>query len=509
MMNSPKTFDGPRTWVVLFFLCLAFHFISSYFVNPQASLDAAYYHILAQRLNNGLGFTEPFIWQHLKPYTEITRPLDYWQPLGIILYAVCQKVFSQWGEILGNHIIWAALSVLVFRLAFRITEKSVVALLAYVIFGCGGKYGFYISTTDNVAFYALFGFFLLRSLMPLVQVEENDMKAIRSGAECGFLSGLMALTRVEGFFFLMLSFVTFLFRKRFRGAMLLLVVFFVTIAPWVVRNQVTFGIPWNSSPKALFLRDYDDMFEPSFDLSWNSYSRDGLSWILQHKTASLRKNIFEFFLLPNFLFLFIFWIMGLVILWKRGIWLFLFMVIFFWFLNGALFTTQSLKGTALHIFAAFLPHSTVVCAAGIDGFVFGIMSKFPEKVKYGFLLTIALWAIGFTFCAIKISNENYARELAPYEKILLKTKISPSEKIASNFPIHVYLFSGCPGVLIPPSGAFEADKLAKKYGCRYVLLDARGHNYSISSVTFPSWNLVASLPPLVLWSELPNPNPEK
>ena len=55
-------------------------------------MDAAYYLVGGQRLAQGLGFTDPYVWNYLDQPTGLPHPSHlYWMPLPSILVAISQS----------------------------------------------------------------------------------------------------------------------------------------------------------------------------------------------------------------------------------------------------------------------------------------------------------------------------------------------------------------------------------------------------------------------------------
>jgi hypothetical protein len=503
-----------RTWYSLilalgiFLATLSWQYMLSFAVDIHASLDAGYYHTIAMRVAQGKGFTEPFIWHFLRDYTVIERPIDYWQPLGILIYALPHLMGFPSGERALNHLLWALLTVLVFHETLTQTKRPLFAGFSAALFGLGGKYAFYVSTTDNVAFYALFGFLFFRTLF--------RAETLTDGGATGFFAGLLTLTRIEGPIFAVLAGFVLLTRRRYRALGALTLVFFLTISPWMVRNYQEFGTPWTSNLKAIFLRSYDDMFEPGLPLSWETMIENGWWPLLQAKGEALRRNLMEFFLIPFFLVLLPIWVLGITVGRRAGGWWLGFGTIGFYLLNGLLFSTQSVRGTALHTLAAFFPHFMIFVGTGfqtllsrnrnaIPGFFppsgdesRGMVRPRARAFEMLCLGAVLVWAGVFTISGIHFSREAFRAENQPYQQLFHRHPLPPGSLVTSGFPAHVTLYTGCGGVILPPSRVLTADQWANSFGCEYILFDERCQNTSLNGIAFEGWTLIASQSPLIL-----------
>src|SRR5512136_2130317 len=58
-------------------------------------MDAAYYLVGGQRLAQGQGFTDPYVWNYLDQPSGLPHPSHlYWMPLPSILVAISQAIFG-------------------------------------------------------------------------------------------------------------------------------------------------------------------------------------------------------------------------------------------------------------------------------------------------------------------------------------------------------------------------------------------------------------------------------
>lgn len=501
----------------LFLLCLGFHQWQARSIDPQASMDAGYYHILADRLLSGKGFTEPFIWHHLQPYTQIERPIDYWLPMGSILFAGARILAASAGmpassgEIGLNHLLWAVLSVLVFRLARRTTGRPLLGLFAWAFVAFGGKFAFYLSTTDNTAFYAVLGFLLLSALSELSAPRAMPGKSASDASDgrppsptdltgligliAGFAGGMMALTRAEGLIFFAFALLFLTLRGGWRQALLALVVGAAIMAPWILRNQELLGTPWPSHPRAFWVRHYNEMFEPVSPGSFAELTRNGLREPLLFRLSALRQNLADFLVVPAHLLFVPFWMLGA---WRRSRpdkALFIGLPVFLWLFVSICFPAQSRNGIGLHISAAFFPHAAVLSAEALSW-----LAKEGARFHRAFtlfgrppLLTFFIcWIAGFTLAGTELSNQSFDRELAPYRELLTGYRFPLPGPIASTDPVRTFLFTQQPGVCVPPSTSNDAAAFALRYGCSSIILDAVLNPFDRRRLEFPGWKVVAS-----------------
>ena len=89
-MNSLRRDYG---WV--FALALAVRLLAALPQTQPNYMDAAYYLVGGQRLAQGYGFTDPYVWNYLDQPQSLPHPSHlYWMPLPSILVAASQSIFG-------------------------------------------------------------------------------------------------------------------------------------------------------------------------------------------------------------------------------------------------------------------------------------------------------------------------------------------------------------------------------------------------------------------------------
>jgi len=473
----------------MFFLTTGFFCLLSPFVDPQASLDASYYHIMTDQIAAGKGFSEPIIWHHLNEYADLEHPMDYWMPLGIVIYYLARIFSFNGSEIWINIFLWGILVAAVFLESLKNTESRMAAFAASVSLILCGRFVFYILTTDNFAFYALFGFYYFKFLTHEA-----------SGRFClPLICGLTALMRIEGIVFAAVAcFIRFVKSRSFFELLFFIVVFSLTVSPWVLRNYLTIGVLWNSNTKALLIRNYDDFFSEKFPGNFAYFIEQGCVEIIRQRIIGLFNSLLNFIAVPGQFIFFPLWFIGLGLYWKNSGKIFSFVLASFILLCGLLFTHQSARGTALHISIFFIPHFSLYLGAG-----FQALKKRFLSVRQGWMLLFFLvtWAIVFSLLSTRELIEQYGRDKMPYIKLFASYSPVKNETIASVSPVFVKSISGAQGVITISIVPSEIKKMADKYACSYVLIDKRiGQKPFLTS---DCWQLVASQPELLLYKRSP------
>ncbi len=469
------------------------------FIDPQSTIDAQYYHIIAQRLLAGAGFSEPFIWQQLREYPSVVHAIDYWQPFGICLFAGAARLLgTAWGPTALNHILWGWLTSAVYRVARRQEAARPEALAGALLLGFGGKAAFYLSTTDNVAFYAVFGFIVFE----LVMADNLDG---RHAAGIGAVTALMTLTRAEGPLFLVLALAATLGRagKPWRFAMGAVVAFALVLSPWIIRNQLELGRPWPDQHRALFMKQYNEMFDGDRRPTLDTLCEHGLTPVILAKATAWRHLFAEFFLLPAALIPVVWLFAGLWTQPPRRARTLLLALIACWVVSGWVFTTQSARGTAFHMVAALLPHCALCVIHGIAAGC-GAWERWrglaPRALVTGMAALTAVWCLVFSLATTLHHRDLYAGETGRYRTILTGMTSASASVVLSFEPIPVAHFSGCRGVVLPVATLTRVLPLARRHQASHILFDAHLVP-GLASDSFAPWYVpIASAQGLTLFT---------
>ncbi|MBF0406140.1 MAG: hypothetical protein HQM10_02210 [Candidatus Riflebacteria bacterium] len=468
----------------LFLFTFVFQYYSGLNVHPNSTMDASYYQVLSSQLISGKGFTEPFIWHHLKNHDSVEHPTDYWLPLGSIIIAAIEHLSGVESVIIINYLLWALLSVIIFFETSNRTGKPLFGFLSFLLFSAGGKYSYYLATTDNIAYYSLFGYIYFSSI---------HGKTAISPCINGIAAGAMALTRAEGLFFGVFSMIYHLIRGKIKIALIGFIVFIIFFSPWLVRNYNCFGKFLTSHEKAFFLLNYSDMFNPSAEPMINLYQQKGITPFTEKIFPALRKSFHEMFFLSMFLIFFPFYLSGI---YKTRSFHFIFLQAALTFLLASLFPAQCDKGTIFHLSAAFFPFMTIYCSEGLK--FLSEFSAFKKLSSIPVLLIFFLWIIFFTILGNKLSAEKNAlvfTDLKPFSEVLKKSLRPP---VASFDPISVYLATGLTGVVLPmPDSTGNIFQTADRFSCKSILWDQK-YPWKAELISNSNYNITASFSGLII-----------
>src|SRR3972149_6863621 len=106
---------------------------------PQAQpnyMDAAYYLVGGQRLAQGFGFNDPYVWNYLDRPNSLPHPSHlYWMPLPSILVAGSESIFgiSYRAAQLPFILLSAILPLITFAVTWRLTQSRRAVWIASLL----------------------------------------------------------------------------------------------------------------------------------------------------------------------------------------------------------------------------------------------------------------------------------------------------------------------------------------------------------------------------------------
>lgn len=478
-MDTSSAVPEKRLWrpIVIFLLAFLTLVTISKFVDPHCTLDASYYHVMASQLDQGEGFTEPVIWQHLNHYDSLEHPMDYWMPLGIIAYHITRYITGAQNELYINFFLWSLLAVLIFNEIYKFTRSGIFAWLGCFMFIFQGRNLCYLLTTDNCAFSATIGFFLIKTIS-----EKKDSWKITA-----IISGINSLLRIEGLLFAVFTgFLEYRKTRSLKVAILFFAIVAIVISPWVIRNLTILGKPWTSNTKALFLESYKDFFDDGFSGNFKSFINQGFAKIAKQRLSGFIHSLVDLFIMPSIFVMFPLLFAGTVIMWDNFGRYFVLFLTFSLSICSLIFPLQTEFGTAMHISAMFYPFFAILSCVGLNFLV--VKYSFSSGFKLAFASIIIAWcllisvAFIFRFNSVTSENEN------PYKDLLRSIELKKTDRIVSHRPVLVYRLSGCHGVMGSDLTTSSPAKMADRYDCNVIITDLR--NLHKEKISESDWELI-------------------
>ncbi len=479
----------PRTYFVIFLIALIFAVGVASFQPSPGYMDADYYFVTGLQLAEGKGFTEPFLWNYLDDPAGLPHPSHaYWMPLASVVTALGLRLApgfefasAQWVFILLS----AFIPPLTSSLAFALTSRRDLSLIAAFLALFSGYYAPFLTTTDTFTIYMLLG----GSFMLAIKIERVWLRAV----VLGLLAALMHLSRADGALWLVIAagnlFVTVYSKKNLSSSffhLLLLVIAYLALAlPWFLRNLDAFNaILAPGGDKMLWLMRYNQIFAyPADTLTVDAWLASGWLAILSARLWALMLNLGTVLGVQGGVLLLPFILLGIRHLRKNEVvrvgllaWAITFLIMTF------IFPFAGARGSFFHSGAALQPLWWALAPLGLEEAVNWAArhrnwrTKDAHRVFHtGLIATsllvtgILLWGRLISPAAGQVSGGDVMR-YASIEEVILAQDDADSAVIVSNPP--GYFLASKRSALALPDGNLETIfKITKRYGARYLILE--------------------------------------
>lgn len=307
-----------RDYVVLFLIGLCAALAAALLQPGPDYMDAAYYYAGGERIFEGYGFTEPFIWNYLdQPEGIPNASHTYWMPLASMLAAVgmmlsgsssflsARLVFILMAALMPVLAAWLYLHLIGMESPDRSTRLKawLVGLLA--IFS--GFYAIYITLTETFAIYIILGGVFFALGFGRLQLARRYQFLL-----LGATAGLMHLARADGILWLGAAVLVCLIRTRpaarlkeqaidwkmfcrqFASSVLpMLAGYSVLMAPWYSRNLRMFGSLFSpGGTRTMWLTNYNQIFSYTPELiNFSTWMQVGWAVHMQDRLEALKLNL--------------------------------------------------------------------------------------------------------------------------------------------------------------------------------------------------------------------------
>ena len=238
-------------------------------------MDAAYYLVGGQRLAQGFGFNDPYVWNYLDQPIGLPHPSHlYWMPLPSIMVAISQAIFgvNYRAAQIPFVLLSAVLPVLAYLIAWRVSGERRHAWVAALLTIFSPYYLPYWGVPESFAPFAVFG-----ALALYWASAESKWKWLAAGA----CVGLAHLSRADGVLLLLPVLLVQIRlhdpsgrRRIFIPHPLSLIPILIgycgVMLPWFMRNLSVIGAPLSTvGSQAIWLCNYDELFAygKTFDLA--------------------------------------------------------------------------------------------------------------------------------------------------------------------------------------------------------------------------------------------------
>jgi hypothetical protein len=476
-------------------------------------MDAEYYYSGGKGLAEGKGFYEPFLWNYLDDPAAIPHAaFTYWMPLPSLLASAGMVISGQINFFTARifFILLASfIPIMTASIAWELTNDQKKSFLAGWLAIFPGFYLVYTSLTETFTpTMILGGLFLIIAIKAYQTGKLSQWLWIRF-ILLGIISGLMHLTRADGFIWLIAGIILIVWQWvraqtqkmyaeenlkpfPFISMITLILGYGLIMAPWFLRNYIELGRFFPSSgAHTLWLTSYDQTFiYPASLLDFNSWWSAGFSAHLTAWMGALASNLKTSVAVQGEVILFPLVLLGLWRLRKNSLvrlaglmWvvIFLLMTLVFPFSGG--------RGGFLHSGSSVQMLFWAVVPLGLDSFIQGGVRWRNWKIEsstrvFSFLLVFLCGILSLALFVTRVispdknqagwsqSDENY-REV---EEQLVSWGVNPSSRVIVNNPPGYYLASNREAMVIPDGGVEMLIEVADKFRGEYLILESNHVN---------------------------------
>lgn len=457
-------------------------------------MDAAYYTVGGQRLAQGYGFNDPYVWQYLDRPQAVPQPSHlYWMPLPSILVAVSQLIFGvNYRAAQVPFVLLAALLPLIaYGLAWQLSANRRHAWLAASLTIFSAFYLPYWGVPESFAPFAVFG-----SLGLWLASQLADLGTSRQGALAGICVGLAHLSRADGFLLLIPVVLNALVvsrhsahvtRQTARLVGLILLGYVLIMTPWFLRNLSVIGTPLASAgTQAAWLCNYDELFTYGARFDFNHLLSCGFGAVLLAKLTGVASGAVHLIAENGLIF------MALPI--AIGLWqtrrhrLIRSALTYLGLLFGVMmivFTFAGDRGGLFHSAGALLPFFYAAAPIGLDAIIRWIAARRRtwqvRPARMVFTIAAVGLAIGLSWFLYRsrvigadvnhpIWNQVDEATVAIGRELIARGAIDPIVMV-NNPPLFTYQ-TGLRSIVIPNGDEDMLLAAARQFGAQWVVLDA-------------------------------------
>jgi hypothetical protein len=502
-----------RDLIAVFALALSVRLLAALPQTQPNYMDAAYYAVGGQRLAQGYGFNDPYLWNYLEQPVALPQPSHlYWMPLPSILVGLSQSIFgvTYRAAQLPFVLLSALLPLIAYAIAGQLSAKRRHAWLAALLTIFSAYYLPYWGVPDSFAPFAVFGSLALYGSIG------NQLSGKPSSGQwarwlaAGACAGLAHLSRADGFLLLLPILISAGYgqwnandRRRHliphpshRTAttqwvqVSLLPIFLgylLVMAPWFVRNLSVIGAPLSSAgTQAAWLCHYDELFTYGVRLDVQHLIGCGLDHVLAAKLNGVAAGVVHLIAENGLIFMALPITIGL---WQtrrhalmRGALIYLGLV---FGLMTLVFTFAGDRGGLFHSTGALLPFFYAAAPLGLDTLIGWLAARrrtwrvaAARRVFTWAAIGLAIGLSGFVYRGRVIGADvhdpvwNQADRVSSAIGRWLadRGEIDPIVMV-NNPPLFTY-HTGLRSIVIPNGDVAMLLAAARQFGARWVVLDA-------------------------------------
>lgn len=471
-------------------LILAFILVRG-LVGMPAYPDAYYHFNVANRLVNGEGFIDDFLWTYIGAPDDLPAPSNlYWMPLTSVIASLGMRIFNAPNDYGAAQFMFvflvAGAGIVAYRLAFMLGGTLRHAWIAGLLTVLGGFFAARWGTMDTFAPYALMGSLALLFIgLGMSAKRHNSLYWMLAGV----FIGLGHLTRADGLLLLFTAWAVLLFpfdfirgntkelmRQRFKWVLLVTLFYVLTMTPWFIRNLSEIGaiLPVGGT-QSVWFTEYNDLFSFPPDASPDKLLAEGFDLFIESRWTAFTSNLGTFVAVEGLVIIAPLMLIGL---WNRrrntllrGFWIF---AIGIHLAMTIVFPYPGYRGGLFHAVSALVPFWMVLGLFGLDD-VIEWVSKHrrawnAKTAKLVFSIMLLLYGIILTQSIAMDGRVGEAKGL-PRVYAGIQQRLPQDARVMINDPAQLYYWLGMGSVTLPNESVDVVPMIAEQYGIDYLLLE--------------------------------------
>lgn len=458
------------------------------FVNGPGYTDSFYHLNVAKRLHAGDGFVDHYLWTFIDAAENLPAPSHrYWMPLTSVLAAIGLALADTPDSFRAAQIMFVLATgcagMVAYFLAHLLGGERRQAWVAGLLTVMGGFFAPRWGAIDTFAPYAVFGSLCLL----LIGVSANSTRhRLASFAMSGALAGICHLARPDGVLMLFVALLVSIRKPAMPTRLgwnravytgMVLACYGIVMFPWFMRNlNATGAILPDGGLRAIWYREYEDLFNYPNDASPRAFFADGLATLARTRAIGIANGIGTLVAVEGVIVLAPFMLLGF---WRRrrnpllgGFWR---CALAIHLLMGLVFPLPGYRGGLFHAVSALFPFWMVLGALGLDDAINWVAKRRDSwnraYTKPMYSLTLLLFGAAFS-AAIAYRAAASPGPALPAAYAAMRSVLPDDASVMINDPARLYYQLGLTGVSLPNESINIAYEIAAKYDVGYILMES-------------------------------------